>query len=177
MGVAPAIRRIVLALIGLKVPIILDADGLNVLKGVKGWRGIRLVLTPHPAELSRLLGTTTARIQVERKRHALVAARRFRAIVVLKGYRTIVATPEGRCFVNPTGNPGMATAGMGDVLTGIIGALVAANPDSILKAVLAAVYLHGLAGDRVAKRLGDRGLLASDVIEQIPLAFRKMVRR
>ena len=177
IGKTTAVRKIVLAIIRLKIPVVLDADGLNVLEGVKGWRGSRLVLTPHPAELSRLLGTTTARIQADRKRHALTAARRFRAIVVLKGYRTIVATPEGRTFVNPTGNPGMATAGMGDLLTGMIGALVAANPDFILRAVLAAVYLHGLAGDRVAKRLGDRGLTASDVIEEIPHAFRQLVGR
>lgn len=155
------------------VPLVIDADGLNLLAA-----GVRLgehpnaatVLTPHPGEMSRLTGLSIAAIQADR----LGIARRFSSqwgvIVVLKGARTVIATPDGRCYINPTGNPGMATAGMGDVLAGIIGGLMAQGLEASVAAPVGC-YLHGLAGDRVAARLGTAGLMAGDLLSEIPRAM------
>lgn len=160
-----------------KVPMVLDADALNIL-AILGKRVFKFattcILTPHPGEMARLTGLTTAEIQKDRVGCAAHFAKQWQVILVLKGFRTVVAMPDGRIFINPTGNPGMATAGMGDVLTGVIGGLLAQGlaPE---QATIAGVFVHGLAGDRVAKRLGDRGLLASDVIEELPLTFKKLI--
>jgi NAD(P)H-hydrate epimerase len=183
LGVTPETRKIVTGLIKSSAqPLLLDADALNVLEKEKSKLSLLkrsrfpVILTPHPGEMGRLVNQPVSKIQQDRIGHATSLAQRARCLVVLKGFRTIVATPEGSYFVNPTGNPGMATAGMGDLLTGMMGALVGSgDPDSILEAVLAAVYIHGLAGDRLKKRLGDRGLLASDLIHEIPLAFKELV--
>lgn len=160
-----------------EVPMVLDADALNILAALDKRVLSRVppsILTPHPGEMARLTGLTTAAIQKDRVGCARRFAKKWRVILVLKGFRTVVAMSDGRVFINPTGNPGMATAGMGDVLTGVIGGLLAQGlaPE---QATIAGVFVHGLAGDRVAKRLGDRGLLASDVIEELPLTFKKLI--
>jgi NAD(P)H-hydrate epimerase len=164
-----AIRRIVL---DCPLPLVLDADGLNAFAGRAGelaGRRAETILTPHPGELGRLLGISTARVQEDRIGAARGAAEETGAIVVLKGNLSLIASGTA-VFVNPTGNPGMATGGAGDVLTGLIAGLVAQGLDA-LDATVLAVYLHGLAGDLAVSRLGELPLAASDLIEILPAAF------
>jgi len=166
---AAAIRRVVLEC---PLPLVLDADGVNAFAGRAGelaGRRAETVLTPHPGELGRLLGISTAQIQEDRVAAARGAAEETGAIVVLKGHLTLVASGTA-VFVNPTGNPGMATGGTGDVLTGLLAGLLAQGLDA-LDATLVAVYLHGLAGDLAASRLGEVSLAAGDLIEILPAAF------
>jgi len=166
---AAAIRRVVLEC---PLPLVLDADGLNAFAGRAGelaGRRAETVLTPHPGELGRLLGISASQIQEDRVAAARGAAEETGAIVVLKGHLTLVASGTA-VFVNPTGNPGMATGGTGDVLTGLIAGLLAQGLDA-LDATLVAVYLHGLAGDLAASRLGEAPLAAGDLIEILPAAF------
>jgi NAD(P)H-hydrate epimerase len=150
-------------------PLVLDADGLNAFAGQRdalcaGAAGA--VLTPHPGEMSRLFGVSTAEVQAHRRAYAQRLAQETGAIVVLKGHRTLIAGPDGRLYVNTTGNPGMATGGTGDVLTGMVAGLIAQFPhQDRLQVVAAAVYLHGLAGDEAALVRGEAGLLAGDLIE------------
>jgi NAD(P)H-hydrate epimerase len=126
--------------------------------------------------MARLLARTIPEIQARRLDTALEAANRWRAIVVLKGSRTIVAAPDGRAFVNTTGNPGMATAGTGDALTGILAGLTAQfGVDDWLRVVGMGVYLHGLAGDIAASRVGEIPLVASDLLDGLPAAFRQLI--
>ncbi|HEV2856703.1 MAG TPA: NAD(P)H-hydrate dehydratase [Thermoanaerobaculia bacterium] len=169
-----AIRRIVL---GCPLPLVLDADGLNAFAGHAGdlaARRVETVLTPHPGELGRLLGVSTAQIQEDRVAAARGAAEETGAIVVLKGHLSLIALGTA-VFVNPTGNPGMATGGSGDVLTGLIAGLLAQGLDA-LDATVLAVYLHGLAGDLAAGRLGETALAAGDLIEVLPAAFAALKR-
>ncbi len=166
---AATIRRIVLEC---PLPLVLDADGVNAFAGRAGelaGRRAETILTPHPGELGRLLGISTSQIQEDRLAAARGAAEETGAIVVLKGHLTLVASGTA-VFVNPTGNPGMATGGTGDVLTGLIAGLLAQGLDA-LDATLVAVYLHGLAGDLAASRLGEAPLAAGDLIEILPAAF------
>jgi hydroxyethylthiazole kinase-like uncharacterized protein yjeF len=128
------------------------------------------VLTPHPGELGQLLGLSTSEIQEDRLAAVRRAAAETGAVVVLKGSRTLIASPTGEVHVNPTGNPGMATGGSGDVLTGLIAALLAQGLEG-LDAARLGVYLHGLAGDLVAEDQGVAGLAAGDLIEALPAAF------
>ena len=159
-------------------PIVLDADGLNAFEGksdllnVNG-RGRTLVLTPHPGEMARLIGMTVAAIQRDRINVARTFAKERGLILVLKGDRTIVANPDGEAWVNPTGNPGMATGGTGDILTGTIAGMLAQNPKRAFEAVLAAVYLHGLAGDVATGNVGEHALVATDLLKALPDAFRR----
>jgi NAD(P)H-hydrate epimerase len=165
-----AIRRIALEC---PLPLVLDADGLNAFAGKAGdlaGRRAETILTPHPGELGRLLGCSTAQIQEDRVAAARGAAEETGAIVVLKGHLTLVASGTA-VFVNPTGNPGMATGGVGDVLTGLLAGLLAQGLDA-LDATLLAVYLHGLAGDLAAGRLREGNLAADDLIRILPGAFR-----
>jgi NAD(P)H-hydrate epimerase len=184
LGADPSTQAFVRDLVArCPVPLLVDADGLNALgrlseAGVKaGERGNRrsLVLTPHPGEMARLLGITNAEVQARRLEVAREAAARSGAVVVLKGQRTLVAEPRGRVAVNPTGNPGMATGGTGDVLTGIGGALLA-RLDAWAAATVA-VYLHGMAGDVAARRKGEVSLIAGDLVEALPAAIRGLDRR
>jgi NAD(P)H-hydrate epimerase len=159
------------------VPLVLDADALHVLAGdgpgpLSG-RSAPTLLTPHPGELGRLLGLDAAAVQADRVEAARACARRYGALVVLKGARTVVADPGGEAWVNPTGNPGMAAAGMGDVLAGVIAAH-AARAMSPLAAAILGVFLHGLAGDLAAAQLGPWGILASEVADRIPAAVRSL---
>jgi NAD(P)H-hydrate epimerase len=165
-----AVRDLVLRSRG---PLVLDADGLNAFAGRiddLARRGGDLVLTPHPGELARLLGTEVAAVEHDRLAAVRAAAARAAAIVVLKGHQTLIADPGGEVAINTTGNPGMATGGTGDVLTGVVGALLAQAFEPSAAARLGA-YLHGLAGDLAALRLGERSLAASDVVEHLPGAF------
>lgn len=150
------------------VPVVLDADALNVLAplpDVAAKATLRTVATPHPGEAARLLGTDAAAIQRDRPAALRALCRRLGGVVVLKGHRTLVGDGS-RCFVNRTGNPGMATGGSGDVLAGLCGALLASGMAPFDAACLA-VHVHGRAGDRVAKRLGQTGLCASDLPQAI----------
>ena len=154
-------------------PLVLDADALTALAGrlelLRDAPGPRC-LTPHPAEMARLMGTTVADVQRDRVAAARAVAAGYGVHVALKGAATVVATADGRVFVNPTGNPGMASGGTGDVLTGMVGALLARKLPPA-DALVAAAYLHGLAGDLAAARLGEESSIASDLIESLPDAF------
>ena len=171
------IRTIVAAT---QLPIVLDADGLNAYAGMADHLNQRqapvLALTPHPGEMARLLGVTTKDVQARRLDVALEAAGRWRAHVILKGFHTILATPSGNAYFNTTGNPGMATGGTGDVLTGILAGLTAQFGTEDWPRVLGlGVYLHGLAGDLAASRVGEAPLVASDLIDAIPEAYSRIL--
>lgn len=153
-----------------QVPCVIDADALNCIAqepDILPAEHPPLVLTPHPGEMARLMNTDTATVQANRLEIALQASQWFGAVVALKGARTVVATPEGRIWVNPTGNAGMATGGSGDVLTGAIAGLLAQGLDAEHSAA-AGVYIHGLAGDLAAREMGMAGLIAGDIIRCLP---------
>jgi NAD(P)H-hydrate epimerase len=152
-----------------RIPAVVDADGLNAIAEDTAFLGelpAPAILTPHPGEMARLLRRSAAEIQEDRIGFAMEAARAWRSVVVLKGAGTVVADPEGAATLIPTGNAGLASGGTGDVLAGLVGALVAGGirPAS---AARAAAWVHGRAGDLAAARLGQRGLLATDVAEAI----------
>lgn len=165
---------------GVHLPIVLDADGINAFAGGARTKLARakgtIVMTPHPGEMARLLGISVAEVQKNRGQLAKKTAKELKAVVVLKGHKTVVAHPSGKWYVNQTGNPGMATAGTGDLLTGMIAALIGQGLDPFA-AAKAGVYLHGLAGDLAAKRVGQVGLIASDVLRTIPEAIRHAARK
>ena len=150
-------------------PLVLDADALIALGELEGRKKTQhpLVLTPHPGEMSRILGWSIREVQENRIKAAKLAAEKFSAVVVLKGSRTVIADPSGKILVNLTGNAGMATGGMGDVLSGIIGALLGQGVDPLSAAALG-VYFHGLAGDKAAEDKGEMGLNAGDIIDYLP---------
>ncbi|MFY9561022.1 MAG: NAD(P)H-hydrate dehydratase [Terriglobales bacterium] len=155
-------------------PMVLDADALNAFEGSTGnlnGRGRIRVITPHPGEMSRLTGLSVAEIQANRVEVARKFAREHELIVVLKGHRTLIASPDGEVWVNPTGNPGMATGGTGDVLTGMVAGLIAQHPQSVLEATALAAYLHGLAGDLAAEKIGENSLIATDLVPFLAKAF------
>ncbi len=163
-----------------ELPIILDADGLNAYAGLADTLNERhasaMVLTPHPGEMARLLGITVKEVQARRLDVALEAAGRWRAHVILKGFHTILATPSGHAYINTTGNPGMATGGTGDVLTGILAGLTAQfGIEEWARVLSLGVYLHGLAGDLAASRFGEAPLIASDLVEAIPEAYARVL--
>lgn len=170
LGRADTVARAVIA--ETSCPLVVDADGINALAGhidvLEARRDKVTVLTPHMGEFCRLLGQTP--------KEPREAARRFAVergcIVVLKGHRTLTAFPDGEAFVNPTGNPGMATGGSGDVLAGMIAALLGQGFDPKW-AVPAAVYLHGRAGDLAAETLGEYAMTAGDLVTYIPAAMRE----
>jgi ADP-dependent NAD(P)H-hydrate dehydratase / NAD(P)H-hydrate epimerase len=161
----------------LKLPLILDADALNVLIGrtdLLKTHTQEIIVTPHPGEISRLLGISIEDVQNNRIEVAGEFAQKFGVITVLKGSRTIIADPAGNIYINPTGNSGMATAGMGDVLTGIIASLIAQGLKPIDGAVCG-VFLHGLAGDDIARNKGEHGMIASDLVSELPLTIKKLI--
>jgi NAD(P)H-hydrate epimerase len=162
------------------VPVVIDADGLNAFAGdpdrLMGRDGVDVVVTPHPGEMSRLLGTSIESVQGDRLGSARRFAAEHKAHVVLKGHRTIVAGPDGRAFVNLTGNPGMATGGTGDLLTGMIAAWIAQLLDAEAACNLA-VYLHGSAGDLAAAEEGDAALIASDIGSHLGIALQELLGR
>ncbi len=156
-------------------PMVIDADGLNALapwpEDLKGSDELPIIITPHPGEMARLTGKTNAEVVADRINVTREFATKHRVVTVLKGSRTVIAAPDGEVYVNPTGNAGMATAGSGDVLTGLIAGLLAQRPQSPLEATVAGVYLHGLAGDLAASKLGMRPLIASDIIANLSEAI------
>jgi NAD(P)H-hydrate epimerase len=158
-------------------PMVVDADGLNALAGAK-WSagGHPRVLTPHPGEMSRLTGKTVAEIQADRVGTARAFAVERQVTLVLKGYRTAIAFPDGRVWINPTGSPAMAKAGSGDILTGLISGMLAQFPERADQAVAAAVYLHGLAGQLGAKDVGEKSLLATELLYCFPRAVEECAR-
>lgn len=159
-----------------EVPLVIDADALNNLAGDPAvFKEARapLVLTPHPGEMARLLGKTNREVQADRPAAAAALAAKTGAVVVLKGAGSLVAAPDGRWWINPTGNPGMASGGMGDVLTGMIASFIAQGVPP-LEAALCGVYLHGLAGDLAAEAVGERALTASSLLDRLPEVLRAM---
>jgi NAD(P)H-hydrate epimerase len=160
---------------GLAAPMVVDADALTAIAGhldvLEAARGARC-LTPHPGEMARLLSAGVADVEQDRIGVARQLATGQRVHVVLKGAGSVIATPSGEAYVNPTGNPGMASGGTGDVLTGMVGAFLARRlaPDAALRA---AVYLHGRAGDLAAMRVGQEGLIATDVLAALPEALQE----
>jgi hydroxyethylthiazole kinase-like uncharacterized protein yjeF len=154
-------------------PLVIDADGLNALADAprtKRKLGPRRILTPHPGEMARLTGKTIDQISADRAGAARKAAKEWGAVVVLKGAKTVVAHPDGRWSEDPHEVPALATGGTGDVLAGMIGSLVAQGSDPFSAAVTG-VYIHAAAGRQVAQRLGDSGLLAGDLLTEIPLVM------
>jgi len=157
------------------IPAVLDADALNALKDnlklLKNHKG-EFILTPHEKELSRLFGLSLELVKKNRKLVAKKYSKYYNSIIVLKGHNSIVTNGIGKTYINKTGNPGMATAGSGDVLSGIIGAFLAQGLESF-EAAKFATYIHGLAGDIAAKDKTQIGLIASDIINRIPNALKK----
>jgi NAD(P)H-hydrate epimerase len=152
------------------IPVVLDADALNALPHAQlqllQKARCQPILTPHPMEMARLMNMSTAHVQAQRAKVAMALARRTLAFVVLKGAGTLVASPDGVLAVNTSGTSGIATAGSGDVLTGLLAGLLAQGM-STLEACQAAVFLHGRAGEWAAGRHGDRGMLAGDILEGV----------
>lgn len=175
---AAGVRRVVQGLLAADRPVVLDADGLNVLVGknkILSRASAPLVITPHPGELGRLMNISAKKVQEDRLSAARSAAKRFKCTVLLKGARTVVATSAGEAYIVPTGNPGMATGGMGDVLTGAIASLIGQGLDPISAAYCGA-YLHGLAADLIASERGMAGMLASEVADHLPVAIERIRR-
>jgi hydroxyethylthiazole kinase-like uncharacterized protein yjeF len=173
----PQVQEILLDLIPqLPLPLVIDADGItalasrpDILKQCKS----NVILTPHPGEMARLMDSTTQKVQADRIGVAQTFASSFGCIVVLKGNKTVIASPNEAIYINSTGNPGMASGGMGDVLTGMIGGLAAQGLHP-LEAAKWGVFLHGLAGDLAAQEVGEISLIASDIIDYLPKAFRSV---
>jgi hydroxyethylthiazole kinase-like uncharacterized protein yjeF len=181
LGVGESALALLERACALDIPLLLDADALNLLAGAPRLQQAVLareaptLLTPHPAEAARLLGGDTGDVQADRAAAALRLAERHRATVVLKGCGSIVATHDGRWFVNTTGNPGLATAGTGDVLSGFAVALLAQGWPA-LDALLAAVHVHGAAADeRVAAGIGPLGLTAGELIDSARACFNRWI--
>ena len=161
------------------IPVVLDADGLNAFEGkVNELNGKNrlLVITPHPGEMARLVGCSTADVQKDRLGVARKFAREHELIVVLKGNRTLVVQADGEAWVNTTGNPGMSTGGTGDILTGMVAGMIAQHRNDALPAICGAVHLHGLAGDVVRETVGEHSMVATDLLRGLPEAFRRSQR-
>jgi hydroxyethylthiazole kinase-like uncharacterized protein yjeF len=157
-----------------RAQMVIDADGLNALVGFESDLG-GAVLTPHPGEMARLIGKSIEYVTSNRIDVAKEFARSRNAYVVLKGYRTVVAAPDGSIYINATGNPGMATGGTGDILTGMIaGILAQEHLGSFIERLCLAVYLHGLAGDIAAEELGEESLVATDLLRFLPKAWENL---
>lgn len=175
LGMASHTRNLVYRMIKeIDLPLVIDADGLNNLTGRIGClegRQSATILTPHPGEMGRLTGVSSSQVQSDRVTAARNLARQTKTFVVLKGARTLIAQPDGAVWINPTGNPGMASGGMGDVLTGLITGLMAQG-HTALNACLIGVYLHGLAADMLSTK-APWGYLATEVMDTIPLAIQK----
>lgn len=158
-------------------PLVIDADALNcicnkpeILKNLK----VPAIITPHPGEMARLLHSTPKTVNSNRENTAIDFAKKFGVVTVLKGVGTIIASPDGEVYINHTGNSGMATGGSGDVLSGIIGSLLAQGASPI-NAAAAGVFLHGTIGDLAAEKLGKISMLPTDMIDMIPTAYLKLM--
>lgn len=158
-------------------PMVIDADGINCLSlnpEILYNLNQPIIITPHPGELARLLDKSIKEIQENRIYYSKYASGKYNIIVVLKGYNTVVASPEGEVYINATGNPGMATAGSGDLLTGIIASFIGQGLSPIDASKLG-VYCHGLAGDLAAFHKGEYGIIATDILENIPYSIKKIL--
>jgi NAD(P)H-hydrate epimerase len=162
------------------LPIVLDADGLNAFAGranlLREKRTQYLAVTPHPGEMARLLGTTSAEVQKDRLRAAVEAAKLWDAYVILKGFHTVLASPKGQVFVNTTGNAALAKGGSGDVLTGLLAALIGQfGTEDFLRVLALGVYLHGRAAELLSEPTDASGILASELAQTIPYARRRLL--
>ena len=175
MTVCEATRELVISFLEKsEAPMVLDADALNAISGdpsVLKRAKAPVIITPHPAEFGRLTRMTPREVNADREAQAARFASEYGVVTVLKGAGTVIASPKGDVMLNPTGNSGMATGGSGDVLAGMTGALLAQGAEPF-SAAAAAVFLHGMAGDIAAERLGKTSMLPSDLIECIPAALR-----
>jgi hydroxyethylthiazole kinase-like uncharacterized protein yjeF len=163
------------------LPIVLDADGLNAFAGqaeiLSNRKSAHLVMTPHPGEMARLCGFATPEVQADRIRIATEFAGKWNAVVVLKGYHSVIAAPNGDVFVNTTGNAGLAKGGSGDVLTGLLAALIAQfGARDLYRVVALGTYLHGRAAELVSAESDESGVLAGEVARAVPVARRKLLR-
>lgn len=169
LGREPDIDALVSAATGeLDQPMVIDADGL--IPGIRGGGRLR-VMTPHPGEMARLTGKTTAEVQNDRIGVARTFATEHEVVLVLKGQRTVLAFPDSAVWINPTGTPALGTGGTGDVLTGLISGFLAQFPDDAHRAIAAAVYLGGLAGEIGARELGEKSFIATDILRYLPQAI------
>lgn len=176
LGSTDDITEITAAVLGGSTPCVIDADGLNAISkdlNILRHKNCKAVITPHPGEMSRLTGLTVAKIEQNRTKTALDFAKEYDCTVVLKGHETVIASASGEVTINKTGNSGMATGGMGDVLTGVIASFIGQGCSTYNAAVLG-VFLHGLAADTATEKVGEFGLIASDVIESLPKAILKI---
>jgi ADP-dependent NAD(P)H-hydrate dehydratase / NAD(P)H-hydrate epimerase len=181
LGQAPATREFIRQLVDrATMPLVVDADGLNAFAGdpdrLSGREGRDVIITPHPGEMARLVGMSADEVQASRLEIARNFAVAHHVFVVLKGHRTLIATPDEKIFINPTGNPGMATGGTGDVLTGMIAAWLAQLLDAEAACKLA-VYLHGLAGDLAEADEGEAAMTAGDVAAHLGDAMLELTAR
>ncbi|MGE0704182.1 MAG: NAD(P)H-hydrate dehydratase [Vicinamibacterales bacterium] len=181
IGHTPATRSFVMRLLDRAImPVVIDADGLNAFAGnaaaLVGREGRDVIITPHPGEMARLVGRSTQEVQANRLSIARDFATTHHLYVILKGHRTVIATPDGSVFINPTGNPGMATGGTGDVLCGMVAAWLAQLLDAEAACKLA-VYLHGLSGDLAEADLGDAPMTAGDVAQYLSDAYLELTAR
>ncbi|MEW6672987.1 MAG: NAD(P)H-hydrate dehydratase [Thermodesulfobacteriota bacterium] len=178
VGISPEIESLLRRILPtLNVPMVIDADGLNNLAadvGMLKTAGAPVIVTPHPGEMARLTGASVREIQADRLGCARKFSKKYKLHVVLKGARTVIAHPDGKVYVNPTGNAGMASGGMGDVLTGVIGGLLTQGytPEA---ASHMGTYLHGAAADHLAEQMGPVGYLAGDVMNVIPNQIKKLL--
>jgi NAD(P)H-hydrate epimerase len=171
LGTLKETQSLILKLVRtLDLPIVLDADGLTALATQPKTLPIKnrsLMLTPHPGEMARLIRSQVKQVLEDRVGLSRNFSQSQHVHLILKGHPTLITTPKGEVYINPTGNPGMASGGTGDVLTGMIGGLVCQGFD-ILSSLQIAVYLHGMAGDEGAQEMGEKSLIATDIIEKIP---------
>lgn len=175
LGTHPETVAFVRTLFGrMALPVVADADALNALAGSYVRAGGPRVLTPHPGEMARLCGVSASEVQADRVGYARRLATDREITVVLKGQRTLIALPDGRVWVNPTGTPALATAGSGDILTGLLAGLLAQYPGDAEMAVAASVWLHGRAGELGAQALGEKCLVATDLLKYLPEAMREL---
>ncbi len=164
-------------LLSIRVPCVLDADALNAIEGegeILKKVQVPVVISPHPGEMARLMGISVREVQEDRLEVAVRAAAAWNVVVLLKGARTVVAAPNGAIYINPTGNPGMATGGSGDVLTGVVASLIAQGLEPS-RAAAAGAYIHGLAGDLAVGEKGMAGLVAGDILSALPAAIQRVL--
>jgi len=174
LGVTKDVLAVVEAVLGEEKPCVIDADALNALSvdmSILKRKKCMAVLTPHPGEMSRLTGKTIEEIESDRAGAAQDLAKNYNCVVVLKGHESVIASPKGELHINNSGNSGMASGGMGDVLTGVIASFIGQGMSPYDAAVLG-VFLHGLAGDLAAEEKGEFGLIAGDVAEKLPYAIK-----
>ena len=178
LGTSSATRKVISTVLyemDNSTPFVIDADALNILSGMHRWWerfANPAVMTPHAGEMGRLMGITSAEVQNNRINISKQAAKKFKKVVVLKGASTLIASPDGRISVSPWINTGLAKGGSGDALAGLLGGLVAQQPDQLFEMAVLAVFIHGYAAEVARQELGDTGMRATDIIERLGLFYR-----